>query len=564
MDKIKDFLSTKAGKITAIAGGGVIAALIVVVMINIFGENIDTRDRPEGPDSENMTDPDAAIEAPVDYQILGHPCPDTGNMLHPSMGVDVLSVSQDGDNLIFTNLITNEVVSASNISLEANGDRIITLALESGETFRVRVAHGVIESFLNPPDDNPPDDPNGGNGQPADPAEVFNPRTNYTVRLNNANTDVNHIPRLEDGTRAVQFNVGDDGTAVLRIRAAGNFTLTGTMSNGEVVVGHNNDDISIGAVNLTLRNANITNRNGPAIRAIRTVESLTITNASGSTNTLVDQRGPRPNEDEFENNPEDFPNARNATVFTREVPLTITGSGTMNITAGFAHGIHARGNQVTIRGARINVTRAHANGIRARRSIVIDNSRIDISSGNKGVRAGGSQHGNIVIRNNSTLNITSAGDAVHAEVNLTVNNSTINATTGGGWQQGSLEVQFSRTGLRATGDISVTGGTISLNCARDGFNTSGVVNINGANLTVSAHRRGVRGQRGVVLANTTTRIEMSRIALHGGSLPESGGRAASHVRIVGGTVHLRFTETAFNRQLPSGTPPDNTFTWERV
>jgi hypothetical protein len=389
-------------------------------------------------------------------------------------------------------------------------------------------------------DDPDPVDPN----EPPPPGEVFNPRTNYTITLNGGNTNVDNIPRDANDNRVVRVEDNEDGSISVRIRAAGRFTITGTLSNGEVVVGHNQDDISIGAVHITLNSASITNNTGPAIRAIRTVESVTI-NVSG-TNTLIDRRPARPNEDDFEDNPEDFPNSRNATIFTREVPLTITGSGTLNITAGFAHGIHARGDTVTITGTRVNVRQAHANGIRARRSIVISGATIDITSGNKGIRAGGSQHGNIVIRDNSNVTIKSAGDAIHAEVNVTVLNSTVNVTSGGGWQNGNLPITESRTGIRATGNVSVTGGSLTVNA--------------GTTVRVSAHRRGIRGQRGVTLRNTDTRIEMSRVSVHGGAL---GG--ISHIRYQGGSVHMRFTETAFNQGLPGDQFPDPaSYTFEKL
>jgi hypothetical protein len=388
---------------------------------------------------------------------------------------------------------------------------------------------------------------------------VFDPSAENLITLNGADTDVDNIPRDANGDRVVRVRE-ENGFVEVRIRAAGNFTVTGTLARGELVIGHNDEGVDLGAVRVTLRNANITNPDGPAIRAHRRVDALTLNIASGTTSTLVDTRAARPNEDEFEGDlADEWPNARNATIFTRETPLTISGAGTLNIEAGFAHAVHVRGASLTVSGVTVNIRKAHANGLRARHSVIISGARLNVTSGNKAIRASGSQHGNITIRDGSVISAAVGGDIVHAEMNVNISGSSVSGTAGGGWANGLHVVDNSRTGIRAGGDLNITNGTVSIDAADSGINCSGVVTITGGIFNISGFSRGIRGQHGVTLSDASVTVEMSRVGIHGGS-----NVGTSHIRISGGTVHINFTQTAFNANVPGTLPDPASYSFSRI
>ncbi|MCL1882093.1 MAG: carbohydrate-binding domain-containing protein [Oscillospiraceae bacterium] len=365
-------------------------------------------------------------------------------------------------------------------------------------------------------------------------------------------------PTADASNDCVRVDSIDNGAWRISIRRPGRYTINGTMNNGIVVVGRN-DGFPGGEVHLTLNNVNITNNAGPAIRATSRVGSLIVYSPAGTTNNLTDTRAPRLTDEELEetNANEDTladNNNRNAALFTSETPLTVTGSGTLNLRGGHAHGIHARGTTLTVSNTNLNVQSAHANGLRSRHAMVIDNSRLNLNVNRKGLRVAGAQHGNLTIRNGSILNITSRSDAVHAEVNVNIlGNSNITATVGGGFGRGNnVPADIgSRRGIRATGNIVITGGTFVLDVAEDGINASGSTTVNNATLRIAAHNRGIRGQSGLTLNNTTTTIAYSRLAFHG------GGVRGSHVTINGGRTTAHFLETVNNMNLPRFTHPDN-------
>jgi hypothetical protein len=574
IDKIKDFLSTTKGKVIGIGGGGVLLlAIVTVVWIFAFGGGDDNPGVIPQPnqtaDGDNLRDPDTedSIEEDPTTRLTQMNnefiCPVSGDVILSVAlsSEDALQLSAEGipelsedGELVFTYVPTETEIESVRITLTPDGTRLVRLPNEDEEIVRVDV---VDLTPLLPESDISVEETDGGtivpptggedpNGDPGDPTRYRN-----IIQLNGrrATTEASEENvRIEENSR---------GVLNIRIRRPGNYTIRGTLDRGAITIGYNNS-FPGGAVNLTLDNVSITCPEGPAIRASSRVGSLTVTNRSGTTNTLRDTRPARPNDDELLGNDGDGDEdpRRNAALFSR-APLTVTGSGTLEIRAGHAHGIHARGTTLTLNGARVNVLSAHANGLRSRWAMTIDNSRVNLTVNAKGLRAAGANHGNIVIRNGSVINITSGRDGVHSENNVTINgNSTVNAVVDRGFSRGSHVVDGSREGIRAGGNIVINGGNFTINAAESALNASGTVHVTGATMKLEGFVRGIRGGHGVRLDNSNVRVEMSRIAIHGGSVV-----GHSHIRINGGSVHLQATESGFNANVPSTLPDRNAFTF---
>jgi hypothetical protein len=490
-------------------------------------------------------------------------------LMHPQTGLDVIVMSEHSSGrILFTCIETGDNLTAI---IDSEGERYIFFPA-TDETPEVIWVIPVLD------DDDP--EPSGGVDETTGGSTAAPPATNdqgQTVEPPRTNSPggtgsgpggdnnpvysnlitVNGTSATADADeRHVQITTNSSGVLVIQIRRPGTYTITGKSSEVAVNVG-SNDGFPGGTVTLNLRNVDLTHSHGPAIRATGRVGKLVIVNEPGTTNTLRDTRPARPADagerddiSEAVRDGEQDPMARNAALFTNNTPLDITGRGTLIVHGRFGHGIHARGASLTILGgANVNVASAEAIGLRARHAVTIDGSTVSITTKHKGIRGAGEQHGNVVIRNKSTVTMTTPRDAIQSENNVTVQNSTVNATVDGGWRQGRHPVQGSRVAVRARGNVVITGGNLTLHAAEHGINSSGTVNISGgATMNVETSGRGIRGQHGVTLNGANVTIGIANVGIHGGSMP------GSHVRISGGNVSIHYIQTAFNQGLPAGAP----------
>ncbi|MCL2754605.1 MAG: carbohydrate-binding domain-containing protein [Oscillospiraceae bacterium] len=557
------FLDTKLKKIIAISIGAAVLAGLIIAGVFLFGDD-DVPPQLTTPDPDNSRD-EPIEDEPTEAGSLRLRHEGEGLFSCPETVEDRILVVPKADGSFEISFLVEGankgVIDAQYIEVRENGERIIELPGE-----RVMILPNLEALFDAPPINNPTEEPGTGTtstgpSQPTQPNQSTSPNQPEQPQLySNVITLSGRTATADASESAVRVEENSRGVLNIRIRRPGEYTIRGTLANGAITVGYN-ENYPGGAVTLILDGVDITSPEGPAIRASSAVDALTIRNASGKTNHLRDTRDPRPDADEGADGPDggedEVENTRNAALFSRAA-LTITGSGTLNLYGGYAHGVHARATSLELNNARVNVVSAHANGLRSRHAMTISGSTVNITANAKGIRAAGAQHGNIIIRRGSNITINSGTDAIHADVNINIldGNTRVTATVARGWKTGPALNGDSRVGVRASGDINVNGATIVIDAAEHGFNTSEAVNITGATVTVTANQRGIRGRHGVVLRNSTTRVEMSNIGIHGGSV---AGR--SRIVIEGGTTHVHWIQNAFNARLPGQAYPDpSTFT----
>lgn len=150
---------------------------------------------------------------------------------------------------------------------------------------------------------------------------------------------------------------------VITITAAGNYRLTGTLADGQVVVAAGEEDV----VRLILDNASITNSDGAAIDAESTNETIIYTEA-GTTNTIADGST-------YAATGTEDPDAA---LYAR-TDLTLAGEGTLTATGNYGDGL-------TIAGGTINVTAAD-DGIKGKDYVDILGGTIDVTATSDGIKA---------------------------------------------------------------------------------------------------------------------------------------------------------------------------------
>lgn len=291
---------------------------------------------------------------------------------------------------------------------------------------------------------------------------------------------------------------------VITITAAGNYRLTGTLADGQVVVAAGDEDI----VRLILDNASITNSDGAAIDAKNANETIIYTEA-GTTNTVTDGST-------YAATGEEDPDAA---LYAR-TDLTLAGEGTLTVTGNYGDGI-ASGDGLTIAGGTINVTAAD-DGIKGKDYVDILGGTINVTATSDGIKstndtdaergwvrllegtinikagddgfksereleiAGGSLtieesvegiEGQYLTISGGTTNATSSDDGINA----TIPSTTTTTTSGGGMNQ------------VVDASISITGGELTLNVEGDGIDSNGTAEISGGTVIVNGPSTGGNG-----------------------------------------------------------------------
>lgn len=227
---------------------------------------------------------------------------------------------------------------------------------------------------------------------------------------------------------------------IVKITAPGNYSVNGTLADGQILI---NCDGAV--VNLELAECNITNSSGPAIYG-EDAKMINIILKDGTANNLSDGSS--------------YGNAELKAPLFIEDNMTIQGSGTLNITGNYKHGI-ASDDAMTIKGGTINITSAVTDGLHANDGIIIDGGILNITAASDGIESELA-----VTVNAGSLTIAAGDDGIHAETDLIVNNGIINVTE-------------SYEGLEGKSSITVGGGTIRLICDDDSVNSGTNCIING-------------------------------------------------------------------------------------
>ena len=228
-----------------------------------------------------------------------------------------------------------------------------------------------------------------------------------------------------------------DGLTVI-ISSEGTYIISGELSSGQIVVDASDD----AKVQLVLAGATIHNENGPAIYA-KNVDKCFVTLADDTQNSLSDGT------DYVLEDDSDEPYA---TLFCR-CDLTINGTGALNVTANYRHGICSK-DDLVVTGGTLNVT-AVEDCLRGRDCVKIADGSFSLVAGGDGIKS-----------NKDT-------EATQGFVSITGGTFSINA--------GDDAVQ-------ANIYIGITGGTFSVAFADDAFHSDLQMAIAGGDFTVTARR----------------------------------------------------------------------------
>lgn len=369
----------------------------------------------------------------------------------------------------------------------------------------------------------------------------------------------------------------DNETNLVTITNGGIYNVSGTLTNGQLVVNADSD------VEINLNGVSIANASGPAIYGLS--GDIDISAKKGTVNTLsdgtpaeVDADG-EPDACIFSHDSIKLKGTGELTIYgnysngvstkdsltVQKLTLTInsTGnclkgkdsviitSGTMDLTSTTGDGIRCTKGDLTVNGGTATI-KAEDNGLFAKAgNIIINDGEINIDTDTQSADTATYNYDGVhskvgsVSLNGGSLTVTSYCDGVQAATELNVGAAKVNITTtaemstsaGGapGWQD-STDTGVSAKGLKSDATLVIgDGADITVNSTDDSIHANDTVTINGGTMTLSAGDDGVH-------ADTT-------LTVNGGSINVTKsyeGLEAENIYINSGDIHILADDDSIN------------------
>ncbi|MDQ2086135.1 carbohydrate-binding domain-containing protein [Herbivorax sp. ANBcel31] len=331
--------------------------------------------------------------------------------------------------------------------------------------------------------------------------------------------------------------VSVDGS-IVNITAGGDHVVTGTLTDGMIYV--ETED----KVRLTLKDANITNSNGPAIY-FEKVDKGFITIADGTENYLAD------------GSPYSYEDAR-ATLFSKD-DLVINGKGTLHVEGNDRHGIRSNNDLIIedgnifinaatdgintsdkceILGGNINIV-ADSDGIDIGETILIEDGIINIVSEDDGIKASET----ITIKG-GTYDINVASDGIDGKMDVIIEGGTFDIKAGKHGitandeliiSGGDFKIDATSDGLDCDDDVLITGGDFNIRAGKDGLNVEGDVTITGGDFYMTTHDEGIDGDEDIIIEGGTFVVEAG----------DDGFQAKGDIIIIDGIIDLSAVSEGF-------------------
>ncbi|HEX3006621.1 MAG TPA: carbohydrate-binding domain-containing protein, partial [Bacteroidales bacterium] len=253
--------------------------------------------------------------------------------------------------------------------------------------------------------------------------------------------------------------------SIATITQAGNFNITGTLSNGQIVVNTESEE----TIRLILNGITVTCAKSAPIY-IKKAKKVILVLPDGTQSTLTD--GSSYTYDDAE---EEEPNAA---VFSKS-DLSVFGTGMLVVNANFNDGISSKDGLI-IKSGSIEVT-SKDDGIRGKDYLIIRDGNIKIKSGGDGLKSDNDEDGSkgFINIDKGTFAINSTTDAISAQTDVEVAAGNFTLTSGGG-SSSSVSSDVSAKAIKGTVSVILNCESMVISAADDALHTNNYMNIKGA------------------------------------------------------------------------------------
>ena len=254
----------------------------------------------------------------------------------------------------------------------------------------------------------------------------------------------------------------DNINNIIKITNGGVYTITGTLTNGQIIVDSDSD------AELALSGVSITNNSGPAIYGLN--GDIDISAKKGTTNTLTDGT-PAVFETNDDGTASDEPDA---CIFSHD-GIKLKGTGTLIVNGNYKNGITGK-DEVVIQKLSLTVNSLN-NCIKGKDYVTVKSGTLNLNSQTgDGIRVTSGdltvEDGSITVNSQDNGLFTKAG-------NILVSGGTLDITV---VPNGTADTEnYNYDGIHTkVGTIDITGGNITVKSYCDGIQGTSDVNINGA------------------------------------------------------------------------------------
>lgn len=236
------------------------------------------------------------------------------------------------------------------------------------------------------------------------------------------NSDYSEINLSDKEITSTSDSVAIDN-GVVTISEEGTYVISGSLSNGQIIVDAEKTD----KIQLVLNGASINCDTSAAIY-VKQADKVFVTLEKDTENTLS-------NKNEFvaidENNID-------SVIYSKD-DLTLNGLGTLTVNAAYGHGIVSKDDLVLTSG-NYNITAA-SHGLQGKDSVRIAEGNFTINSGKDGIHSENTDDTSLgfIYINGGTFDITATNDGLDGASLIQIDNGTFNLITGGGSANASTD-----------------------------------------------------------------------------------------------------------------------------
>ncbi|WP_303869112.1 carbohydrate-binding domain-containing protein [Acetobacterium wieringae] len=343
-------------------------------------------------------------------------------------------------------------------------------------------------------DDDTTDEPTSPGSAIASPTSTIAIDKEFSNREQNASYDDSAATHAVFNGTDIQVT-GAGATAengILTITSEGTYVVTGNLTEGQIRV----ETTDTEKVQLVLNGVTIHNSSSAPIY-LKSADKVFITLAEGTTNTLTDGSEYIQIDD----------NTVDAVIFSK-ADLAINGTGTLNITANYKHGIVSK-DDLVITSGNFNISSVKA-ALNGKDALKIKDGVFNISSSDgKGLSskndsdttkgyvyiAGGTFNisnctegieGTAIVIEGGDIDVTATDDGLNAASETTTDTATSETTETAQMPDG--QAPGGGGGMMAADTnayIAIAGGAIKLNAAGDGIDSNGNLYVSGGTIFVS-------------------------------------------------------------------------------
>ena len=306
----------------------------------------------------------------------------------------------------------------------------------------------------------------------------------------------------------------------LTISAAGTYSLSGTLSDGQIIVNTGDKD----TVRLILNGATLSSSTSAPIY-IQNAGKTVIILADNTKNVVTDAK-----KYVYASAQETEPNAA---IFSKS-DLTIYGSGALTVNANYADAIASKDGLVIASGS-LTINAAD-DGLNGKDYVIVQDGSITIKATGDGIKSDNAEdaaRGYILVEK-GTLAITAGGDALDAATDLLIKDGKFTLATGGG-SSAKLVADVSAKGLKGTVSVVVEGGAFTIDSADDGLHSNNTITVNNGTFTISAGDDALHADLALLINNGSINVKKSYEGLE-----------SQVITINNGTIHVVSSDDGIN------------------